>query len=101
MKKFTRTKEDFVCDHCGASIKGTGYTNHCPNCLWSKHVDINPGDRLNSCQGMMRPVRLELDHGEQALIHKCEKCAKIMRNKTTLNDSANALIGLAKSVAKI
>ncbi|MFA6992594.1 MAG: RNHCP domain-containing protein, partial [Candidatus Gracilibacteria bacterium] len=40
-KRFSRTIEDFVCEKCGAKVKGDGYTNHCPKCLWSKHVDIN------------------------------------------------------------
>ncbi|MBU3901416.1 RNHCP domain-containing protein, partial [Patescibacteria group bacterium] len=44
-KKFQRKIEDFVCGHCGPKIKGTGYTDHCPKCLWSQHVDVNPGDR--------------------------------------------------------
>ena len=53
MKKFIKVKEDFVCEHCGAEVKGDGYTNHCPKCLWSKHVDVHPGDRAAECGGMM------------------------------------------------
>lgn len=45
MKHFTKTVEDFICAHCGTHVRGNGYTNHCPECLWSKHVDNNPGDR--------------------------------------------------------
>ena len=33
---FTKKIEDFTCDHCGYNVKGKGYTNHCPKCLWSK-----------------------------------------------------------------
>lgn len=38
-KNFTRVIEDFICENCGTEVKGNGYTNHCPKCLWSKHVD--------------------------------------------------------------
>ncbi|MEK7061411.1 MAG: RNHCP domain-containing protein, partial [Patescibacteria group bacterium] len=43
---FVKKIEDFVCKVCGTKVKGTGYTNHCPNCLYSLHVDEEvPGDR--------------------------------------------------------
>jgi len=91
--------EDFDCERCGhlevktkfspsvlefsvltrfvSSQERNGYTNHCSQCLWSKHVDINLGDRspellqlfcrlsnqpnprLAECQGMMEPVVVE------------------------------------------
>ena len=72
-KKFQRRKEDFVCEHCGASVKGNGYTNHCPCCLWSKHVDINPGDRAESCGGLMEPVSVVSRQGHYLLTQKCQK----------------------------
>ena len=59
MRKFQRKKEDFICENCNKKVKGDGYTNHCPACLWSKHVDINPGDRLAECKGMMKPIGLD------------------------------------------
>lgn len=51
IKKFQRTTENFVCEKCGFIVEGNGYTNHCPNCIWSKHVDIHPGDRASLCGG--------------------------------------------------
>ena len=51
--RFTRVVEDFTCGQCGAAVTGDGYTNHCPLCLWSRHVDINPGDRAAECGGLM------------------------------------------------
>ena len=44
-KKFERNREDFTCNNCELFVQGDGYTDHCPSCLYSKHVDINPGDR--------------------------------------------------------
>ena len=49
-RRFTRTVGDFVCENCNTSVKGNGYTDHCPCCLYSKHVDINPGDRDCDCK---------------------------------------------------
>ncbi|HHX58933.1 MAG TPA: RNHCP domain-containing protein [Candidatus Moranbacteria bacterium] len=74
MKKFQRTIEDFVCEKCNAKVKGDGYTNHCPECLWSKHVDINPGDRLNQCRGLMKPIDIFFKNQTWHLVHCCEKC---------------------------
>jgi len=95
---FVKKIENFICEICGAKVKGTGYTNHCPNCLWSKHVDINiPGDRDNSCQGLMKPVRVEVKHGEYSLLHQCQRCGKVTKNKTAENDNFEKLIMLSKT----
>ncbi len=64
---FQRTKEDFACERCGLFVRGNGYTNHCPQCLWSKHVDVNPGDRQETCRGLMEPVGMEIKSGEYEL----------------------------------
>ncbi len=101
MKQFKRTIEDFTCQHCEAKVKGTGYTNHCPKCLWSKHVDVNPGDRAETCGGLMEPVALEKNKGEgYVLTHKCEKCSMERRNHTADNDSVEALVQLSETLAK-
>ena len=73
-KTFIKNVEDFVCEHCGFEAKGDGYTNHCPKCLWSKHVDINPGDRAATCGGMMEPVAFLKKGDEYVLTHKCLLC---------------------------
>lgn len=96
-KNFIRRKENFVCEVCGTKVKGTGYANHCPNCLYSKHVDeAVPGDRLSSCSGLMEPVGLELKKGQYYLLHRCQKCGKKTRNKTSKEDNFEKLLGLAK-----
>jgi hypothetical protein len=48
-KRFVKNDDFFVCVHCGKEVKPLGYTSrdHCPFCLWSVHVDVNPGDRAN------------------------------------------------------
>ncbi|WP_419962425.1 RNHCP domain-containing protein [Psychrobacillus sp. BM2] len=32
------------------------FRNHCPFCLFSKHLDNYPGDRSSECQDLMRIV---------------------------------------------
>lgn len=96
MKQFQRHQEDFVCEHCGAKVKGNGYTNHCPHCLYSKHVDVNPGDRAEECGGLMEPVGLELKNGRYILLHRCRKCGFERRNKVAENDDFEAVLKLAR-----
>ena len=78
-KQFTKVDEDFICEMCGAHVHGNGYTNHCPECLTSKHVDIMPGDRACECAGLMPAVGLETKNGEFVLVQKCQKCGTIVR----------------------
>jgi rubrerythrin len=95
-KRFTRRIEDFVCENCGEPVKGGGYTNHCPNCLYSKHVDINPGDRLSECGGMMKPVALKKGRKGFTITFVCEKCGQIKKNRTAENDNMEIIIELSK-----
>jgi len=95
-KKFQRKIEDFTCENCGAKVKGNGYTNHCPNCLWSKHVDINPGDRASVCGGLMKPVDIELKKGQHILIQHCLKCGHERKNKITEEDNTEKIIEICR-----
>lgn len=97
VKHFIRKKENFVCVNCGEKVAGTGYTNHCPKCLFSLHVDKDvPGDRLSKCKGEMEPVRTESKGGDYIVIHKCNKCGKTTRNKATKDDDFEAILDLTK-----
>ena len=98
-KKFTRTIEDFVCEHCGRKVAGNGYTNHCPACLWSKHVDKNPGDRLEACGGMMEPTRAEKAGKGYIIVHKCTICGFERRNEFKAGDNFEILIEISKKLA--
>lgn len=94
--KFKRTKEDFKCENCLEDVNGDGYTNHCPHCLWSKHVDIFPGDRLEGCGGMMEPIDTEENSGEWRVIQKCKKCGKIHKNRLSTRDNFDHLVNIKK-----
>ena len=93
-KKFQRRIEDFVCDHCGTSIKGAGYTDHCSNCLWSKHVDINPGDRKERCGGSMDPIGVEDKSDGYIINYRCTKCGYKHKVKAVPEDNFEELLKL-------
>ncbi len=99
-KLFQRTTEDFTCEHCGTKVIGDGYTNHCPACLWSRHVDENPGDRVGSCAGLMPPVGVEVTRSGFTLLHRCERCGLTRRNRTAPNDDREALAAVARQAAE-
>jgi len=93
-KKFKRKTEDFTCEHCGHEVRGNGYTNHCPKCLWGKHVDINPGDRAETCRGMMEPVFYEKKRDGYIILHRCQKCGTERKNKSAEDDDFEKIIAL-------
>ena len=95
MKHFTKTVEDFTCAHCGTHVTGNGYTNHCPKCLYSRHVDDMPGDRASKCGGMMRPIAVEKSGDDFIITHKCEKCDKVIRQHATACDDMDTIIAIS------
>ncbi len=97
VKSFTRTIEDFTCGHCGKEVKGDGYTNHCPKCLWSKHVDVNPGDRREVCGGLMNPISVEKRGEEYFVNQKCEKCGFVKTNRIGEKDNFDSAIAISNS----
>jgi len=65
------------------------FRNHCPHCLWSRHVDDQPGDRAADCGGPMRPVRIEHRSGKgMVLVHCCEWCGHRSVNRVAVDDPA-------------
>lgn len=98
-KNFQRTIENFGCENCGTNVSGNGYTNHCPECLWSKHVDINPGDRAATCGGLMKPTAIENENGEYVVTHTCVKCKYSKRNKVSPNDNFDTVVKIAAELA--
>ena len=99
MKIFNMVDEKFLCDNCGYKVEKLNYTarDHCPNCLWSKHVDINPGDRLNDCQGLMKPIGIEKYKNTYKIIYKCIKCNQIHKNIMANDDNYDLIIKLSVS----
>lgn len=96
-KLFTKMTEDFTCEVCQSKVIGKGYTNHCPNCLCSKHVDNNPGDRAANCGGIMLPIRIEKKGDDYIIVHKCQKCGKEKKNKSAPDDNFNRILEICKN----
>lgn len=96
-KKFTKNDSGFVCAHCKKEVSPLGYTsrNHCPYCLWSLHLDVFPGDRASDCGGLLRPVGADVSPQKgYIIIHKCESCGEIRRNKAAKDDNISKIIKL-------
>ena len=96
-RKFTEIDEEFVCENCGKKVKPLGYScrNHCPYCLHSKHLDINPGDRAETCRGILEPIGADIDSKKgYVIIFKCKKCGAIRRNKAAKDDNMDLIIKL-------
>ena len=94
---FQKMLEDFECEHCGHAQEGTGYTNHCECCLWSKHVDVNPGDRaaLATCGGLMEPVAIATKKGAHRVLQRCVECEHERWNKTQEYDDFEAILRIS------
>ena len=72
---------------------GTEHRNHCPNCLTSLHVDIEPGDRASDCGGLMEPIAVWVRKGgEWAVIRRC---GALSSNRTAADDNPAKLLSLA------
>ena len=98
MANFTVIDEDFICEHCGKYASKLGYScrNHCPYCLHSKHIDIKPGDRKETCKGDLEPVGLEIDSKKgYVIIFKCKKCGAVRKNKAAEDDNMDLIIKLS------
>lgn len=97
MKKFNMIDENFICEHCGKEVKKAEYTarDHCPYCLYSKHVDINPGDRENTCRGLLKPIGVEKFKDTYKIIYKCEKCNQEHKNIVANDDDMQEVIRIS------
>lgn len=93
-------KDVFVCKVCGRTIlpegAGSGHRNHCPNCLTSLHLDVEPGDRASDCGGLMDAVAVWVRmKGEWAVIHRCRRCGVLRSNRVAADDNPMKLMSIA------
>ncbi len=97
-KKFQEKDEGFICLNCHKKVNPLGYTSrdHCPFCLYSFHVDNYPGDRLNNCHGLMKPIDIEKFKNTYKIIYKCEKCGELHKNIMANDDDMAVIINLSK-----
>ena len=97
LKRFTMRDEEFICLNCNSLVKKLGYTarDHCPYCLYSRHVDVFPGDRSNECQGLLRPIGIEKFKNSYKIIYRCEKCGMEHKNIIAQDDDMDKIIELS------
>lgn len=103
--------QEFTCIHCGLyvtfapEIAGVQNRNHCPYCLWSRHLDWRTsGDRLSNCRAGMRPVGLTTKRGrnkyarerdgELMLVHRCAGCGELVINRIAADDDTAGILDL-------
>ena len=100
MKRFNMIDEEFICEHCNKKVKKLNYTarDHCNYCLYSKHVDILPGDRKNNCHGLLKPIGIEKYKDTYKIIYRCMKCNEIHKNIMANDDDMNMSIVISKNV---
>lgn len=92
--------EVFTCRLCGRTVlpegAGSDHRNHCPNCLTSLHVDVEPGDRASDCGGLMDAIALWVrKNGECAVIHRCRRCGALSSNRVAADDNPMELMSIA------
>ena len=102
-------KDDFRCLHCGYHVSanpilsGVVNRNHCPYCLWSRHLDLlAAGDRLSVCKAPMQPLGLTVKKahkkysragsGELMVVHACTDCGKVAINRIAADDDVEMLL---------
>lgn len=97
MKKFNMIDETFICENCGEQVEKLEYSarDHCPYCLFSKHVDINPGDRSNECKGLLEPIDIEKFKNTYKIIYKCQKCGELHKNIIADDDDMDKIIEIS------
>lgn len=99
-KRFKMIDEPFVCEVCNKNVKPLQYSarDHCPYCLCSLHVDNNPGDRLNQCHGILKPIGVDKFKDTYKIVYKCSKCSETKRNIMAIDDDFDKLIEVMKNV---
>ena len=100
MKKFNMIDEEFICQNCGKKVNKLHYSarDHCNNCLYSLHVDITPGDRQNTCHGLLQPIGIEKYRDTYKIIYCCQKCHQIHKNIMANDDNMNLIIEISKGI---
>ena len=97
MKRFNMIDEKFKCMNCGMEVDTLNYTarDHCPRCLYSRHVDVMPGDRQNKRMGLMMPIGIEKYKNTYKIIYKCLSCGEVHKNIMAQDDDYDMIVKLS------
>ena len=82
---------------------GGRHRNHCPLCLYSRHVDgETPGDRASGCRGAMAPVAaFARPKGERVVVHRCLSCGLERHNRVAADDEDDLVLGLPEVAPRL
>jgi DNA-directed RNA polymerase subunit RPC12/RpoP len=100
---FIKNDNEFICLNCEKKVEKLKYTSrdHCNHCLYSIHVDISPGDRLNECKGILKPINVEETSKKgRVVIYKCLKCGQKVRNIIANDDNEEVIYEIVKNYSK-
>ena len=104
-RRWSSHAQEFRCRRCKLMVfpppSGGRHRNHCPFCLWSRHVDARvPGDRASDCGAMMEPVALfARPNGEQVVVHRCRGCDLERHCRVAADDDVVMVMRLSLVVA--
>ena len=93
---FIRNKEDFLCEQCGASVVGNGYTNHCRRGRACREGDMGPGARGGTGRGMTEPGAVLPSGDGYRITHRCVVCGHEKVNDSVADDRFEALLGIVR-----
>jgi hypothetical protein len=105
-RRFGRS-DTFRCRKChaviGPTIAGGRHRNHCPLCLYSRHVDgETPGDRASACGGLMTPIGAFVrPKGEHVVVHRCLTCGVERHNRIAADDDFGLVLALPVLAARL
>ncbi len=94
---FIKNNQSFVCINCGKEVHPhpTSSRDHCNYCLHGLHVDIEPGDRANSCRGVLEPIGIVIKKKKTQIVYKCQNCGEVINNVIAPDDNEELLIELS------
>lgn len=100
MKRFFMKDDAFICSHCKKEVLPLKYSarDHCPYCLYSKHVDLFPGDRKNPCKGLLVPIGIEKYRDTYKILYRCNRCKETHKNIIAKDDDMEKVIELSSQL---
>ncbi len=99
-KTFTKNNQNFTCINCGKEVEKhpTSSRDHCNHCLYGVHVDINPGDRMNECKGLLKPVGLKIGNRKTQIVYECRACFEKVFCISALDDNKDEILKLVGKI---
>ena len=106
VRRLRARSDEFCCRHCRRFVSpilwGGRNRNHCPYCLYSRHVDDHIGDRASRCGSLMAPVAaFTRPNGEHALVHRCLGCGFERHNRIATDDDFEAVLALPEVAPRL